>query len=54
MGGPTRFPYPLSDDYKRGPTRFLYSLSDDYTRGPTRFPYPLENLLLSRKLILEL
>ena len=26
-----------------GPTRFLYPLSDNYTRGPTRCPYPLSD-----------
>ena len=41
MGGPTRFLYPLSDDYTRGLTRFPYYLSDNYTRGPIRFLYPL-------------
>ena len=30
--GPTKFPYPLSDDYTRGPTRCPYLLSDDYKR----------------------
>ena len=30
--GPTRFPYPLSDDYTRGPTRCPYPLSDDHKR----------------------
>ena len=34
--GPTRFPYPLSDNYTRGPTRCPYPLSDEYKR---RVPY---------------
>ena len=39
--GPTRFPYPLSDDYAREPTRYPYPLSDDYKRRvphTTRYP----------------
>ena len=40
-GGPTRFPYPLSDDYTSGPTRCLYLLSDDYKSGvPHTTQYP--------------
>ena len=39
--GPTRFPYPLSDNYTRGPTRCPYPLSDEYRRRvphTTRYP----------------
>ena len=39
--GPTRFPYPLSDNYTRGPTRCPYPLSDEYKRRvphTTRYP----------------
>ena len=39
--GPTKFPYPLSDNYTRGPTRCLYPLSYEYKRSvphTTRYP----------------
>ena len=39
--GPTRFPYPLSDNYTRRPTRCPYPLSDEYKRRvphTTRYP----------------
>ena len=39
--GPTRFPYPLSDNCTRGPTRCPYLLSDEYKRRvphTTRYP----------------
>ena len=39
--GPTRFAYPLSDNYTRGPTRCLYPLSDEYkSRVPHTTRYP--------------
>ena len=39
--GPTRFSYPLSDNYTRGLTRCLYPLSDEYKeRVPHTIRYP--------------
>ena len=46
FAGPTRFPYPLSDNYTRGPTRCLYPLSDEYKRRvphTTRYPEDMTN-----------
>ena len=39
--GPTKFPYPLSDYYRRGLARCPYPLSDNYKRRVphiTRYP----------------
>ena len=39
--GPTRVPYPLSDNYTRGPTRCPYPPSDEYkSRVPHTIRYP--------------
>ena len=45
--GPTRFPYPLSDNYTRGPTKCPYPLSDEYKRRvphTTRYPEDMTNV----------
>ena len=43
LGGTSRWPLVKVGSIYAGPTRFPYPLSDDYTRGPTRCPYPLSD-----------
>ena len=52
--GPTRFSYPLSDDYTKGPTRCPYPLSDDYKRRvphTTQYPEDMTKCWGSKRMV---